>query len=456
MKIKALLLALLSTFLLAACAAPADEAEAPEEEPEAEEAEESADEAEEMEEEASEDISGSITVLTNRTDLVDTTFVEYAAQFNEIYPDVEVEFEALRDYPGEVQIRLNTQDYGDVLLVPNTVGPDELGNFFEPLGTVEELEQKYRRVTEDSFEGTVYGIPVTVNAQGVLYNKAVWEAAGVEELPETPEEFIEALALIDENTDAIPLYTNYAAGWPLTDQWEDNITSIAVDADYRNTQLAQIDDIFAEDTPHNTLYGVLYSATAEGLIEDDPTTTDWELSKQLMADGEVATMILGSWSIVQVQALAENPDDIAYMPFPTNADGTRYSTVAGDWKLGINVNSENKEAARAWVDWFLDESNFAFDQGGIPPLVDQDLPSQYDAFTELGVEFISPNPPPAGEEAILADIDSEAEIGIITSDPGFRQRIIDAARGATDESWEDITADLNARWAEARAEVLSE
>lgn len=37
--------------------------------------------------------------------------------------------------------------------------------------------------------------------------------------------------------------------------------------------------------------------------------------------------------------------------------------------------------------------------------------------------------------------------------PNYRQRIVDAARGATDESLEEIFADLNARWSEAQAEL---
>ncbi len=67
---------------------------------------------------AGSDISGEITVLTNRTDLVNTVFPEYATKFNEQYPNVKVNFEAMTDYAGEVKIRLNTKDYGDVLLIP--------------------------------------------------------------------------------------------------------------------------------------------------------------------------------------------------------------------------------------------------------------------------------------------------------------------------------------------------
>ena len=86
------------------------------------------------------DVSGSITVLTQRTDIVDTVFADYKKKFEAKYPDVDVKFEAITDYEGEVRIRMNTKDYGDVLLIPNSVTADQLADFFEPLGTVDELK----------------------------------------------------------------------------------------------------------------------------------------------------------------------------------------------------------------------------------------------------------------------------------------------------------------------------
>ncbi|MEM8859313.1 MAG: ABC transporter substrate-binding protein, partial [Chloroflexota bacterium] len=369
-----LCLGLLLATLLAACGGAEPETNTVAEEPAAEaeveevveelEAEEAAEEM--VEEEAVEaepaGISGSITVLTNRTDIVDTVFVEYAERFNEIYPDVEVEFEALTDYPGEVKIRMNTTDYGDVLLIPNEITPDQLGDFFTPLGTVDALDQTYNFVTEKAFDGQVYGLPVVGNAQGIVYNKAVFEAAGVTELPTSPDEFIAAMQAISDNTDAIPYYTNYAAGWPLV-QWEGNRGSLSCNADYSN-ELAYTDAPFAEGGDHYAMYKMLYDLAAAGLIEDDPATTDWETSKILLGTGEVASMVLGSWSIVQMQDSADNPDDIGYMPFPSG-NSTVCASAGGDWKMGININSPNQDAARAWVDWFLNESGFAADQGGI-------------------------------------------------------------------------------------------
>ncbi|MBE2224699.1 MAG: carbohydrate ABC transporter substrate-binding protein, partial [Anaerolineae bacterium] len=276
--------------------------------------------------------------------------------------------------------------------------------------------------------------------------------AGVTELPTTPEAFLAAMQAIKDNTDSVPYYTNYAAGWPLV-QWEGNRGGISCNPEYTN-ELAHTDAPFSEGMDHYTMYKLMYDLVANGLVEADPSTSDWETSKALLGSGEIASMVLGSWSIVQMQEAADNPDDISYMPFPFNVDGTVCSSAGGDWKMGINVNSESQEAARAWVDWFLNESGFADSQGGIPPVKGQPMPATLAAFDELAVQLVSQNPAPAGEEGWVDNIDSEAEIGLWA--PTFRQRIVDAARGNSDETLDDIFADLNARWAEARAEVVGQ
>ncbi|MMZ66945.1 hypothetical protein D1872_294800 [compost metagenome] len=48
-------------------------------------------------------------------------------------------------------------------------------------------------------------------------------------------------------------------------------------------------------------------------------------------------------------------------------------------------------------------------------------------------------------------IDKEAEIGLWQ--PEFKKRIIEAAIGNTNESYDDIMKDLNDAWVKARAKV---
>ena len=109
---------------------------------------------------------------------------------------------------------MNTKNYGDVLLIPNSVASSNLKDFFEPLGTVAKLGEKYRFVSEAALNGTVYGLATFGNAQGIVYNKKVFADAGITALPKTTEEFITDLQAIKAKTKAVPLYTNYKDGWP--------------------------------------------------------------------------------------------------------------------------------------------------------------------------------------------------------------------------------------------------
>ena len=79
------------------------------------------------------------------------------------------------------------------------------------------------------------------------------------------------------------------------------------------------------------------------------------------------------------------------------------------------------------------------------------MPSTLGDFAAAGVEYIELAPAELGQESVVNDIDAEAEIGLWS--PDYRQRLVDAARGASGESKDDIFADLNARWAAAKADI---
>src|SRR5699024_6340245 len=136
-------------------------------------------------------------------------------------------------------------------------------------------------------------------------------------------------------------------------------------------------------------------AVSRGLTEDDPTTTDWEGSKGMINRGEIGTMVLGSWAIVQMQDAGENGDDIGYMPFPISVDGVQYASAGADYCYGINnnVSDDEKIASMLYIKWLSESSNFSYDQGGIPVLKSQEYPETLAAFD--GIELIADTAAPA-------------------------------------------------------------
>lgn len=402
------------------------------------------------------DLTATIKVLNHRTDMADADYPgknwdAYIEEFNKMYPNITVDIETITDYANETLLRLQDENWGDVMGIP-AVDKGDLSTYFMSYGTQEDVESQVNYITNWLYQGEVYGIPTTANAQGVVYNKKVFKDAGIEELPKTPDEFIADLKLIKEKTDAIPLYTNYAAEWTMG-AWDAYLGGTAYgDPDAMNKMLHTSNPFSDEGTGAGryNVYKVLYDAVANGLTEDDYTTTDWEGCKGMINNGEIGTMVLGSWAVSQMKAAGDNADDIGYMPFPITVDGKQYASAGADYNYGINVNSsdENKEASLVFVKWMTEKSGFSYNEGGLPIAKgDTNLPDVYADFD--GVDFVTDDPAVAGEEDLLNTLNSDSELMI---NAGGNQKVMSIVEHAAngDESFDDVMNEWNEAWTTAQ------
>jgi ABC-type glycerol-3-phosphate transport system substrate-binding protein len=394
-------------------------------------------------------VKGDITVLTNRTDLVtDGTLKGYGDEFNKIYPNVKVTFQGLTDYEGETKTRMSTSNYGDVLLIPNALARTDYAQFLEPLGDPATLSAKYRFIPNGTVNGVVYGIAQNGNANGAVYNKTVWTAAGVTTWPTTPDQFIADLTAIKTKTKAIPYYTNYKDGWPLT-SFQGAVGSPSCDPK-ANDNLATTAAPWTSGQDMFQIDSLIFNMVNKKLTEPDPTTTNWENSKTLLANGQIATMWLGSWAVSQMQAAAtkagKDPASIGFMPWPNATNGHLCSVIGPDYLQGINIHSANKVAARAWIDWFTDKSTYSQTQGDVPTLKSAPLPPSLAPYQTAGVTFIELTQDNA---ALVNSIDKKSEVGITAQD--YRQKLVDIARGAAGGTLAAYFDSLNKKWGPAQA-----
>lgn len=394
-------------------------------------------------------VSGKITYLTNRTDLdTDGTYEALIAKFNETYPQVEVEVQSITDYAGELATRMQTTEYGDVLMIPDAVPSSAFSKYFEPFGTVESLSDKYQEgyLYSKWYDGQVYGLAYMCTVQGVVYNKAVFQKAGITELPKTPEEFLACLQKIKDNTDAIPYYTNANSGWTL-DQWEDHtFGTITGNANYKNNELPNDKAAFDQGSSHYTVAKLLYDIIDQGLCESDPTTCDWEASKLMLNNGEIGCMVLGSWAVSQIRDAGDHGADVGYMPFPYSIDGQQYATSGTDYCYAINKNTKNMAAAKAFVQFMVEESGLALQQGGISLLKDDPMPDGLENFAD--VTFVVDKP--ASEENTGKYDAVQQDSGVTLYDNGQRlNAVVDIARGVSSQTFGEYMAELSAKWAAA-------
>ncbi|MGN0553107.1 MAG: ABC transporter substrate-binding protein [Oscillospiraceae bacterium] len=411
--------------------------------------------------EANADLSGTIKVLHHRTDRdQDGTMAKLTEGFNALYPNVTVEYQSFTDYANDITTMIQADNYGDALMTPQAIKQAELPNFFESFGSFDELDSRYYWLKDYVADGQVYALPTAGTASGLLYNKKVWADAGITSLPTTTDEFMDCLQKIADNTDAIPYYTNYAAGWTIA-QWQSLVLSAAGDPEYNIKLLTEKNDLFSEGSPFDAVYGTLFNIYSNpALHEEDPSTTDWEGCKPAFAQGKIGTMVLGSWAISQFQEAAvnvgEDPANVGFMPFPNSVNGKLYSASSNDYMMSVNKNSQNKDAAMAYVKWFCDESGFAQNEGMISGLKGAAMPETLSAFEDLGVELFVEAAFPEDLVGKYDEIAKDSEVdpwGDATTN--FKVRMAEAAfKGEGEDAYKKICDDVNAAWNASRDKIL--
>jgi ABC-type glycerol-3-phosphate transport system substrate-binding protein len=407
---------------------------------------------------ASSSISGTITYLSHRTDLdKDGTYAKIVAAFNKVYPNVKVNITSDTNYNADTPTKLASGSYPDVLDIPPGTPLASLPTYFLPYGSVADLSPTYNWTAFSAYQDKVYGLGTFGNIGGMVVNSALWSKAGIDvsssaNWPKTPDEFISDLQKVGAaNPGVTPYYTNYKDGWPTN--WNAAVGSISCSAD-ANNQLANTATPFSPlpgGSDLNTIYTLEYNIVHDKLSEQDPTTTNWENSKTLLATGKISAMYLGSWAVPQMQLAATTANvapAIAIIPFPYQVNGD-WCVVAGpDTNIAVSNKTKSPEAAAAWVEFLVGKADLAASNNALPVLKSGTFPPGLAAFQAPDVKIVTLDQSKATN---VSNIDNVSKVGI--SSQIFPQAIIDDARGAGTGSLQSEFASLNSAWGKAKTQT---
>ncbi|ELC3206674.1 carbohydrate ABC transporter substrate-binding protein [Vibrio parahaemolyticus] len=386
-------------------------------------------------------VKGEITFYTNRTDLLEAGVYErYESEFKKLYPNVsKVNVFGFADYQGGIRPRMNTGDYGDLLLILPSVPSEQYGNFYEPLNDIYSGDEVY---FFDAWEndGKSYGVSMGNSVEGLVYNKEVLASAGVEVPIKTLSGFFDAANKIKENGQ-IPLYINFGAQWPLQ-QW-DKFPLVVEGSDDVYEKMLEQDKPFSGDTAYNTSLSVLKRLIDEGLTEKDLMTNSWEDSKNAIAKGDAAMYYLGNWVIPQVIERGAKSENIGFMPIPADDSGVLKAQMNHDWAYAVSRHSKNKETAKAYLKFLIEESDFDKIAGFIPT-----LKSKQPSLAQLN-EYMSYEPiviqTPVSSSAFI-QVNNRSKIDFYAG--GYIQDVM------TSRNFEEALEKLDSRWNRAKKRVM--
>ncbi|GMK37283.1 sugar ABC transporter substrate-binding protein [Paenibacillus sp. CCS19] len=335
-----------------------------------------------------------LTVLTNRVDLIENGKLQrYADEFEQMHPNVAVQFQGFSNYTADIMARLATQNMGDVLLIPANMLSQDLPQYFEPLPNT--LFKDIRFSDYKSYDNIRYGITTGVSTVGIIYNKKAFQKAGINEIPSTLTSFFKACEKLKQ-VGITPVILNYGARWPMKIWGEDLVSFMSGNANYLNEMVNEEKPLVLDNAWGKSIT-IVQSLISKGYVETNLMEDQWETSKQKLASGDAAMYFNGNWFIKQAIEAGANPEDLGFFPFPYNNDTIHYAPLFPDFFLGVSKFSQNKHLAQAWIEFYVKESGVVEEEGFLPVnssiSIDSSSPQikQFISYSPMFLESVPPN-----------------------------------------------------------------
>lgn len=285
-------------------------------------------------------------------------FAEQEAQFEKANPDIDVVGVEYEWTAPTFAAQLAGGSLPDVFTVPFTDSKTllENGQLMDLTKEIDELgyTDKFNPVLLDEVtgaDGELYGFPRQAYANGLHYNRELFEQAGLDpdQPPATWEEVREAAKAIAEKTGKAGYATMTSGN---TGGWQ-----LSVQADSRGASLQEAND---DGGYTSTIDNPATKATLEYLHdlrwEDDSMGAnfdlDWGSINQEFAAGNIGMYTTGSDVYTAlVRDFGMKPEQYGLTVIPTEDGGG----VLGGGDIAVvapTVDDETKAAAVTWIDWY--------------------------------------------------------------------------------------------------------
>jgi raffinose/stachyose/melibiose transport system substrate-binding protein len=223
-------------------------------------------------------------------------------------------------------------------------------------------DQPWVEMIPDSFrpafekDGKVYLFSVGSTVIGAIYNKDVFEQAGVEP-PATWSELLDVCRRI-KRAGKVPIALGNQTPWitQLINYALVPSTVFAKNPDFAEQHLAGKAS-FAESGWRDAM--AMYVELQErGFFNDNPNGTTFEQQTAMVATGEAAMAVQVSAVLPAFEDAAKDPDVLAMFPFPGADDPEKVWIPAGVVVgFGVSSNAKNPDAAKEFLAFMGEEEN---------------------------------------------------------------------------------------------------
>lgn len=309
-------------------------------------------------------LKGEITFVTHRTDKVDV-IQAMANDFMKLHPGTKITVEP---NPGDdvMKTRIAANELPDIMFIPSGLGitREKYPTYFLPVNDL-----GFTKANMNFYDGGVgpdnklYALSITVNYNGVVYNKKVFSEAGIKKTPTTVKEFLADCALIKAKG-VVPVASNFKDKWPLG-SFGDGAMQADMNSlpNYKNT-LVKSDKLYNNDK-YGLLYGLKFirNLALKGYLENDLMSTNWDGSKNSIATGKVAMMFLGTWFPPQAIDAGMDKNEVGMFPVP----GAKSLVFSPDIFYAVTKDTKYPELSKAFFQYMWKDGLMPIKVGMIPP-----------------------------------------------------------------------------------------
>ena len=209
-----------------------------------------------------------------------------------------------------------------------------------------------------SYNGKTYQFQTwSVDGWGILYNKAMFEEAGITEIPKDYESFKGACDKILA-IGKTPIYQPGAAQWHWATWLSEMTTKVETDSPGFYDGLNDNSKTFEGQKDLETALDQLVEMNEAGYFGDDCMANTWEDMVTKMASGDYAMGLVYTTFPAEVEAM--NPemtaDSWGMFPIPL-CDNTTFGVSAGGIGRCVNKDTKVEEAVKEYFDFLAKPEN---------------------------------------------------------------------------------------------------
>ncbi|EPY10846.1 ABC transporter substrate-binding protein [Paenibacillus alvei] len=276
-------------------------------------------------------------------------------EFEKTHPNIKLDIQTVgggADYGAALKAKFASNDAPDIF---NNGGYQEMitwADHLEDLSAEPWVKDVIPLAKEPmTKDGKLYGMPMNLEGYGFIYNKDLFQKAGIAEMPKTLTQLEDAAKKL-QAAGITPFSNGYQEWWILGIH---NLNvPFAQQAD-PNAFIKALSDGSAkfQGNPEFEKWVKLLDLTVK-YGNKNPLTTDYNTQVTLFAKGETAMMQQGNWTQVQIDSI-DPKLNLGVLPMPIDDDAAKNDKllvgVPNNWV--VNKNSKVKEEAKTFLNWMV-------------------------------------------------------------------------------------------------------